>query len=998
MFRFRNNVSGFALAALLLARPGLALNPARTLTQYAHRIWGQEEGLFQPTIYAITQTHDGFMWLGTQDSLIRFDGIHFHEFEDQGRPALNRSLIRALLEDNHRNLWVASIGDGVLRIGPDGALKHYTTREGLPSNTTFCLASGSDHAIWACTNQGLARIKDDRVSVLGTADGLPSNQVRSTCEANDGTRWVAGLDFGLARWNGSRFTAYSNADLPLNQTVTALLCDGAGSVWAGNSFGLTQIRSDKVRHFSARDGLPDNDVSSLAESPDGAIWIGTKEGISRIREGAFSVYRTRYGLSHSVVLSLYFDREGSLWAGTKDGLDQFTDGQVTPYTTSEGLVSNDVGPVLEDDAGRLWIGTLGYGLNRMDGNRFRAYTTRDGLVSNMVLSLARDQHEGLWVGTDKGLNRIVRNKVVATYTTANGLSGAQINAISISEHGTVWVGTDRGLDRFDGSRFRPAPASESAPSAVLALAPSQGHGLFVSRDNLAVDCVMPRENVRCPLDINHPLDAYFVDNVHDTVWMGTLGSGLLRWKNGTITHIRIRDGLYDNRIYSILDDGKGNFWMASSKGIFRVRRQDLEDLTDGKIQAFQSLPFSTGQLHFECRAGVQPAASRTADGRLWFSTNNGLVVVDPDHLVNNQVAPPVSVTAVLVSGNRVDTRDGIELKPFERNLEIRYAGLSFISPENVSFRYRLDGFERNWIDAGYRREAFFTNLPPGRFYFRVTARNADGIWSREPAVLAITIQPRIYQRWWFWPGLTILVALSVLAAYRARIRRLRRNFALVLAERARIARELHDTLLQGLSGITMQMQALWTILPASRERTALQEIISDAGQCAREARRSLWGLRALEPGHGEFSDELAKLARQAVEGTGISLVLHVEAVSLSGFPDLQYQLLRMARESITNVIRHARASVLEIRLSLDSSYLRLTIRDNGTGISPESESVSDGHFGVVGLHERAAEIGAHLEFKSEPGIGTVVSISLPFPPRSNRLESNLQPDVEHHLS
>jgi signal transduction histidine kinase/ligand-binding sensor domain-containing protein len=990
---------GFVLGVVLFTQTCFALDPGKALTQYGHRVWGQEEGLFQPTIYAILQTHDGFLWLGTQDSLIRFDGAHFHEFENADRPVLNRSLIRALLEDNEKNLWVASIGGGVLRISPDGSLKHYTTRQGLPSDTTFCLASDSHRSIWVCTNHGLARLQHDRVSVYRTADGLPSNQIRSTCEAGDGTRWVAGLDFGLARWNGSRFAAYSNADLPANQTVTALLCDRKGSVWAGNSSGVTQIRGDETRHFTTRDGLPDDEASSLAEAPDGSIWIGTREGITRYRDGVFSVYRTQDGLSHSVVLSLYVDREGSLWAGTKDGLDQFTDGEVTPYTTSEGLLSNDAGPVLEDGAGHLWMGTLGYGLNQVDGDRFRAYTTRDGLISNTVLSLGRDRNGGLWIGTDKGLNRLVQGKIVSTYSTADGLSGPEINALSIDQDGVLWAGTNRGLDRFDGSRFTAAAVPGSKPGAVLALTPSQNHGLFASRDNLAVDCVRPRETIKCPLNINHPVDCYFVDRARDAVWMGTLGSGLLRWKSGAITHIRVKDGLYDNRIYSILDDGKGNFWMASSKGIFRVRKQDVEDFADGKIRTFSSLPFSTGQLRFECRAGVQPAAVRSSDGRLWFSTNNGLVVIDPNHLVNNRVAPPVRVTAILVNGKRVETQGGIELRPFERNLEIRYAGLSFITPEKVSFRYMLDGFDKNWIDAGFRREAFFTNLPPGKFQFRVMARNSDGIWSREPAMLAISIQPRIYQHWWFWPGLTILVALSVVAAYRMRIRRLQRNFALVLTERARIARELHDTLLQGLSGITMQMQALWTNLPVSREKSALKEIISDAGKCSTEARRSLWGLRTLEPAPEEFSDKLEKMTRQAVEGTGISLLLHVDSLSLSAFPDLQFQLLRMAREAISNAIRHAQASTLEVRLFLDSLTLHLTIRDDGIGIGQGYENNTGGHFGVVGLRERAAEIGACLEFSSRPGNGTLVSISLPFPPqRPDKLESNLQPDFEHHLS
>jgi ligand-binding sensor domain-containing protein len=336
--------------AALMARPGAALDRGKTLTQYAHRIWGQEEGLFQPTIYSILQTRDGFLWLGTQDSLIRFDGARFREFDGAGETGFHHALIRALLEDDHGNLWVGSLGAGVGKISASGRITRYTTKQGLPSDSVFCLDSKSSDRMWICTNQGLARLENGRFQIFTTADGLPSNQIRSTCQATDGTRWVAGLDFGLSRWNGSRFESYSDPHILHRENVTALACANDGSVWAGTDSGVIQIRQGQSRSFSVRDGLPDNAVSALSMGPDGSLWIGTNDGISRYRNGEFSVYTTRDGLSHSLVLSLYVDREQSLWAGTKDGLDQFTDGKVTPYTTADGMLSNNAGPVLEDTA------------------------------------------------------------------------------------------------------------------------------------------------------------------------------------------------------------------------------------------------------------------------------------------------------------------------------------------------------------------------------------------------------------------------------------------------------------------------------------------------------------------------------------------------------------------------------------------------------------------------------------------------------------------------
>ncbi len=987
------------LLAAVFLRTGAALDPNKTLTQYAHRIWGQEEGLFQPTIYSILQTRDGFLWLGTQDSLIRFDGMHFREFEEA---AFHQSLIRTLVEDSEGNLWVGSLGAGVAKITPPGTVTRLTTKDGLPSDSVFCLASDSKNQIWICTNQGVAVLKDGRFRVLTTANGLPTNQIRSTCDSPDGTRWVAGLDFGLARSKGSRFEVYSDPEISAKENVTALACASDGSVWVGKASGLTRIGNGVSRSFTTRDGLPDNAVSALAEGPDRSLWIGTNDGISRYRNGEgqngeISVYRTRDGLSHSLVLSLYVDREGSLWAGTKDGLDQFTDGKVTPYTTSEGLSGNEVGPVVEDSAGRLWVGTLGHGLNSFDGHRFRSITTRDGLIDNTIFSLDVDKSGDLWVGTRKGLNRLRDGKVTATYTRANGLSGAEIRALFADTQGALWIGTNAGLDRFDGTHFvREKLGLAPGRNGVVAVTGGHTVRLFVSTDASGFYSLRDNKWTSNSLDVTRSVDCYFLDHARHSAWMGTLGSGLLRWQNNKFTHVRVKDGLYDNRLYSIVRDNNANFWMASSKGIFRVSEKELDDFADGRIHSVTSIPFSTGQLRFECQSGVQPAACRTHDGRLWFSTTNGLVVVDPNHLLSNKMPPSVQVVAILINGQRVDSRTDVQLKPSEKNMEIRYAGLSFVSPEKMSFRYILDGYEKAWTEAGARREAFFTNLPPGHFRFKVMARNADGIWSTRPAVLNFTIEPRLYQRGWFFPLLAIAFALAIVTGYRVRVRQLKQRFDLVLAERSRIARELHDTLLQGLSGITMQLQALWTKLPSSKEKQFLAEIIQDAARCSTEARHSLWGLRSMGTAAAlGFSDKLAELARQAVNGKPISLSLKLEPVSLSELPQAEYQLLRIAQEAISNCVVHADAKNLDIGLHLENEQLDLTLEDNGIGFET-TEQQRFGHFGLVGMRERASEIGAELTISSVRGRGTKIAVRLPLPSLGIS-DSNAGAGLEHQI-
>ncbi|MBV8072991.1 MAG: hypothetical protein JO270_24030, partial [Acidobacteriaceae bacterium] len=896
--------------------------------------------------------------------------------------------------DTRGNLWVASVGSGIARIDLKGSVTRYTEQSGLPSSNAFCLDSDSRGAVWICTDRGLARLANGYIRIFNQAEGLPGNQVRASCEAADGTRWVAGIDFGLSRWSGTHFQAYSDNVVRPGEKFSALLCAHDGSIWAGGS-GLVHISGSGSRRITTRDGLPDNQISSLAESSDGALWAGSDDGISRIRNEEISVYRTRDGLSHSVVLSLYFDREGSLWAGTKDGLDQFTDANVTPYTTNDGLLSNDSGPVIEDAAARLWIGTMGAGLNWFDGHRFHALTSAQGLIGNTILSLARDGANDLWVGTSQGISRLRNGVPVASYTRADGLSGDKIQALFIDKDATLWAGTANGLDRFNGRRFVRAdfvPRNQSG--GIVALDGGRTVQLFASVASPRLYVLKDDRSSAYNFDVSRAVDCYYIDHARRIVWMGTLGSGLLRWKDGVITHVRVKDGLYDNRIYSILSDGKSNLWLASSKGIFRVSDEELEQFAHGQARFVTSIPFSTGQLRFECRAGVQPAACRTRDGRLWFSTTSGLVVVDPAHLRANRIAPPVTISAVIVNGKRSEPQSHLSLKPGEQNnLEIRYAGLSFISPEKVTFRYRLEGFDKNWTDAGTRREAFFTNLPPGHYRFLVTARNADGISSAGTAALAFTVEPRMYQRWWFFPVLAAFLGLAAMTWYRLRIRRLKHSFDLVLAERSRIARELHDTLLQGLTGITLHLQALWARLPASREKTFLADIIRDAGNCATAARQSLWGLRTERPDSLEFSDKLAHLAHRSVHGTPLSLQLEIESVSLRATPAAEFELIRIAQEAMSNAVQHARASVLRVSLQLRHGTLRLTVEDDGIGFDYDAFD-RPGHFGLVGMRERARDMGADLAVLSQPNRGTKIVIALTLQPADVR-ESNAEMPVGH---
>jgi signal transduction histidine kinase len=442
----------------------------------------------------------------------------------------------------------------------------------------------------------------------------------------------------------------------------------------------------------------------------------------------------------------------------------------------------------------------------------------------------------------------------------------------------------------------------------------------------------------------------------------------------------VKDGLYDDDIFGVVADDRDDLWMACSKGIFSVNRTQLRDMAAGRIHHLTSSPFSpTDALRtIECTEGVQPALWRMRDGRIWFSTMHGLLVLDPGHLYRTLPPTAVLVEDMLVNGQNQASQPIAALPPGQNNIEFRYTALSFVSAPRISFRYRLEGFDRDWIEAGARREAFYTNLPPGDYRFRVAARGVDGTDNEAASPVTFTVLPYLYQRRWFIPLCGALAALLAWGGVQLRVRQVRRQMRAVLAERTRIARELHDTLMQGFSGVTMEMQALAARIPASPERGTLDEIIRDAGVCLREARHSLMGLRTPRSEPSGLATDIGRAARQMAEQRDIRLTLRLNETPRSLSPDVQYNLLRIAQEAVSNAVRHSRAGSIEVALDCTQRELSLSVKDDGVGLAaPDGHPDHAGHFGIIGMRERATDIGARFELASQPGQGTTVSVVLP---------------------
>jgi signal transduction histidine kinase/ligand-binding sensor domain-containing protein len=978
--RFRRSI-----AALLAALGGGALyglDPSRTLTQYVHRIWQVQQGLPESSIYSLLQTRDGYLWLGTQAGLVRFDGVRFTTLESLVPAAPANVWIRAAIEDPQGAVWFGTNESGVFRLAR-GVLTHFSQKEGLPSNTVQCLVLLKED-VWACTPAGLARFSGEKITVYRVEDGLSSNDVRAAAVGADGKLWIGGDNAWLSVWNGSRFDPHPLTSIPADTGVRALAAAGEGTLWIGTTAGLIGLKNGAERLFTAKQGLADDWILTLATSLDGSLWIGTRNGFSRWREGEIVSFRPKDGLSQSTVFSIYEDRERSLWVGTKHGLNQFLDGRAIPYTINEGLPSNDTGPVLQDKRGNMWIGTLGAGLSRFDGRRFTSVTVNNGLASNVINALAEGRNAPdatdsvLWVGTDRGLNRLRDGRVDQTFTVAQGLPANDVRSLMIDDSGTLWVATQAGPAALRNGKFdQPSGIAIRAP--VLALGQDGAHRIYFATANGVRSYADGKSE---ELTVNGaPLrgaDAFYRD-AQGILWIGMLSGGLRMVENGKISTFLMRDGLFDAEIYGIVGDDQDRLWMACSKGIFSVPRADLRRFAAGELSKITSNPYSpTDALRvIECKAGVQPAASMASDGHLWFSTIRGLIVLDSRHLLRKTPPPPIVVEDITVNGEQEQPSEIGALPPGRKNIEFRYSGLTFLAPGRVTFRYMLEGYDKDWIDAGTRREAYYTNLPPGTFHFRVSGCNSDGMCNEAASAVSFTLASHYYQRIWFWPLCALALGMATWLAYQLRIRRLREHFSLILTERNRIARELHDTLIQGLSGITMEMQALAARMHSPQDRGTLDDIIQDAGTCLRETRRSVAGLRSGQANSG-LASAIEQAARQLTETKPIRLKLKL-GKNGKGLPaDVEYNLVRIAQEAVTNSVKHSGARTVEVALDYSHRSVHLSVKDDGAGFAQgENGHGRAGHYGLIGMKERASHIGAELELASSPGRGTMVSVTLP---------------------
>jgi two-component system, sensor histidine kinase and response regulator len=785
------NLRQLALSSILLAPLAHAnLNPHLAITQYTRDIWGVESGLPQNSVIGIAQTSDGYLWLANEEGLIRFDGVRFTVFDKENTPQLQANDIRALLVGRQDDLWIGTNGGGLTRY-KDGVFTTFTTRDGLANDAILSLHEDAHGALWIGTDGGgMSRYWNGRFQTYNTKDGLPDDAVFAICTGPDGSLWV-GTHSGLARLRNDQFTTYSTKDGLGKDDIRAIYADRRGDVWVGtNGGGLGRLSDSRFVTYTTRDGLSSNMIWSIGEDVAGSLWIGTGDGgVNRYWDGHFSSYTTKSGLTSDQIWTTFEDKEGNLWIGTKGGgLVRLKGGPFTTITAKEGLSSDVVLPVFEDREGAIWLGTGSAGLNRLKDGKVTVYTTREGLPSDSVFSVNQDGAGTLWAGTRKGLARLVGGRF---QTVAAGLPNEVVQCTYTDHNGDLWIGTRGGLSRYSGGKFITLSSKEGLSNDnVHSIYEDSLHVLWVGTGGGGLDKF---ENGRFTAFTrssglsNNVVWAIFGDAA-DGLWLGT-NNGLNYLKDGKFTTFTTRNGLFDDAIFVILDDHRGNLWMSSNRGVFRVAIAELNAFAEGKTLTIRSISYGVadGMKSKECNGGFQPMGWRGRDGTLYFPTMKGLAALDPSHLDNNPLPPNVLIERVIVDHKNFNPRTTIQLPPGKGEMEFQFTTLSLTSPEKIRFKYMLEGFDKDWVDAGSRRVAYYTNIPAGEYKFRVIASN-DGVWNKNAASSSITLRPHFYQTYGFALMCSVLGAGIFVVVFRLRMRQLRANetkLVLLVDERTR---------------------------------------------------------------------------------------------------------------------------------------------------------------------------------------------------------------------
>jgi signal transduction histidine kinase/ligand-binding sensor domain-containing protein len=990
-----------ALAGMALLAPfcAFALNPALDVSQYAHTAWKIRDGFTKGVINSIAQTPDGYLWLGTEFGLVRFDGIQRVAWTPPAGEQLPSSNISKLLVTRDGRLWIGTAAG--LVSWKDGKLIHYPE---LAGQVVASLLEDRQGTIWAgglgVPTGRLCAIQGPKTQCYG-ADGSFGLAVLSLYEYKSNL-WV-GAGTGLWRWKPDPPKLYP-APSPVPE-IQALIEGDNGALWiAMRGGGIRQLVDGKIQAYPLPVG--EFDPLRLLRDREGGLWIGTSgQGIAHVHQGRTDVFASADGLSGDRIYALFEDREGNIWVATRDGLDRFRDFAVPRISVKQGLSSDIVVSVLAARDGSVWVGGNSAGLSRWKDGQITIYRKRsgllrrpsqqgfarelsdDGLPDNSSESLFQDERGRIWVSTLHGMAYFEDGRFIPV----SSVPSRNVHSIAEEGAGNLWINDqDQGLIHLVGENVveRIPWAKLGHKDIVVALAadPLQG-GLWLGFAQGGV-AYFKDGQVRASYAAADGLGSGPIVDLRldrdGTLWAAT-GGGLSRLRNGHVATLSSKNGLPCDAAHWVMKDDADSFWLYMACGLVRIARSELEAWAADPKHMIKTAVFdsSDGIRSSAGAGGFTPHAAKSADGKLWFTSLDGVSVVDPGHLPFNKLPPPVVVETVKVNGKEVAAADGMELSRRSNDLEIDYTALSLTIPERVRFRYKLEGHDADWQDVGTRRQAFYGGLAPKQYRFRVMACNNDGVWNEAGAAWSFSIVPAYYQTVWF-RGLLVLAAAGLIwLAFRLRVRQVTARVNLLynerLTERTRIARDLHDTLLQSLAGVSLQLDGISKQAGKAPEKvpSLIGRVRDQVDSAFREARVKVWDLRstALE------AQGLERALRQLVERMGAATTARCD-VAVSGdprpcAPEVEEELLRIAQESANNANRHAQASEIRIGLAYCADSLTLSIADNGRGFDFEEGYGKSGHWGLKNMQERAEQVRGTCKVTTAVGQGTRIEVRVP---------------------
>jgi ligand-binding sensor domain-containing protein/signal transduction histidine kinase len=984
-------------SAILFTLPlGLFLISTSAQAQYSIEVRTVDHGLPQNSVNAILQTRDGYLWLATNGGLARYDGVSFKTFEVGNTPAMTSNRILSLCEDREGSLWIGTENQGLMRL-KDGAFTSYPEVEEVKNRAVAGIIEAREGGLWMATATALVRFKDGVfTSYTGDYGLLPARLVpwsRSMLEDRHGDLWVA-LNSGLFRLAKEQSTLYTRREgLPDNR-VHAICEDRDGSLWVGTERGLVRLRDGSFTTYSVKDGLTDDHITSITRDRAGNLWVGTEDGgLMQRTDDRWTTIRAADGLSDENIRCIAEDREGNVWVGTTTGgLNRLREKKLKSYTEVDGFPATSIVPITQDMLGDMWVGATCGGLIRFHDGRFTIYGMKDGLPNNCVWALCADRDGSLWIGTWGGGLTHFKGGRFTTYNADNsGLSGRVVKAIWQGRDGVLWLGTDAGLNRFRDGAFKVWRATDGLINERINFVTGDSQGSIWVCTNAGLSRFKDDAftNYTTESGLSHSSVRVIYEDAEGTLWMGTYGGGLNRFKDGRFTHYTTRDGLSEDTVSHILEDQNGNLWMSGNKGISRVSRKELNDFADGRVKAITSISYGVadGMVNRECNGGGQPAGWKTREGHMWFPTVKGPVVVDLDKITANHLPPLVAIEQALINTTSIDPHRNVEIPPGRGDLEFHYTGLTFSAPEKVRFKYQLEGYDDTWVNAGSRRVAYYTNVPPGQYSFRVIASNDEGVWNDSGAAMTFYLRPRFYQTWWFYALTATSLAGVVVLVYKGRMRKLSKAHAAQQAfsrqlieaqeaERKRIAAELHDSIGQSLAIIrNLALVGLSTPEDHAQALEQLDEVSTAASEALIEVKAVAHNLRPYQLDRLGLTKAIEAMVKTVSDSSDIRFTPDIAELDSVLSKGAEINLYRIVQESLNNIVKHSAATEASVIVKRDAHSIHVEIQDNGKGFVPGSSSDSSaGGLGLVGIAERAKILGAKCEIHSAPGKGTIITI------------------------